>query len=260
MNSEMECMMDHQKYIELLPAYLDQELGTPDLLDMERHLGSCAGCRKELAELRRVSEGFKKQAVYFTAPDHLAHRIAANLPRSRRTDAGYKGWSLGLSWMSLGVALGSLVALIWSGVLYVAVPSTQDKLVDELVSSHVRSLLVDHLADVASSDKHTVKPWFNGKLDYSPPVFDLASNGFPLTGGRLDYLNGRAVAVLVYRRKLHPINVYVWPSKNSVAPTTREQQGYNLIGWSANGMEYWAVSDLAANELEMFVTTLRGQS
>jgi anti-sigma factor RsiW len=258
MNSEMERKMDHQKYIELLPAYLDQELGTPDLLDVERHLGSCAECRNELAELRRVSEGLKKEAVYFTAPAHLAHRIAANLPRSHKIEAGYKGW--GLSWLNVGVALGGLVALVWSGVLYVAVPSTQDKLVDELVSSHVRSLLVDHLSDVASSDKHTVKPWFNGKLDYSPPVFDLASNGFPLTGGRLDYLNGRAVAVLVYRRKLHPINVYVWPSKTSTAPATRERQGYNLISWSANGMAYWAVSDLAANELEMFVTTLRSQS
>ena len=251
-------MMDHQKYIELLPAYLDQELSTPDLLDVERHLGSCAECRNELAELKRGSEGIKKQAAYFTAPDHLAHRIAANLPRSHGTAAGYTGW--GLNWINVGVALGSLVALVWSGFMYVAVPSTQDKLVDELVSSHVRSLLVDHLSDVASSDKHTVKPWFNGKLNYSPPVFDLASNGFPLTGGRLDYLDGRAVAVLVYRRKLHPINVYVWPSKNSLAPTTRERQGYNLISWSANGMEYWAVSDLAANELELFVTTLRSQS
>jgi anti-sigma factor RsiW len=251
-------MMDHQKYIELLPAYLDQELGVPDLLDVERHLGSCAECRNELAELRRASEGLKKEAVYFTAPAHLAHRIAANLPRSHKTEAGYKGW--GLSWLNVGVALGSLVALVWSGIMYVAVPSSQDKLVDELVSSHVRSLLVDHLSDVVSSDKHTVKPWFNGKLDYSPPVFDLASNGFPLTGGRLDYFNGRAVAVIVYRHNQHPINVFVWPSKNNNAPRILERQGYNLINWTANGMEYWAVSDLAANELDKFVTTLRSQS
>jgi anti-sigma factor RsiW len=254
----MEYMMDHQKFIELLPAYLDQELGIADLLALEQHLGSCIACQHELSELSSVREKLKKHAAYFKAPDHLAHRISLNLPHSHSDSPGFKGWNL--NWMNAGAVLVALLALIWSGALYMTLPSTQDKLVEELISSHVRSLQVDHLSDVVSSDRHTVKPWFNGKLDFSPPVFDLSSNGFPLAGGRLDYLNGRTVAVLVYRHNQHPINVYVWPSKISVAALkAQERQGYHLIRWAAGGMEYWAVSDLATTDLESFVGALRSQ-
>ena len=130
----------------------------------------------------------------------------------------------------------------------------------ELVSSHVRSLQVDHLSDVVSSDQHTVKPWFNGKLDFSPPVIDLAAQGFPLVGGRLDYLDGHTVAVLIYRHKLHPINLYIWPSSDrNGALQVHGRQGYHLIHWVVGGMNYWAVSDLAANELEFYVNFLRPQ-
>ena len=131
---------------------------------------------------------------------------------------------------------------------------------EDLISSHVRSLQVDHLSDVVSSDKHTVKPWFNGKLDFSPPVTDLATQGFPLVGGRLDYLDGRTVAVLIYRHNQHPINLYVWPSTDrDAAPQVQGRQGYHLIRWAAGGMVYWVVSDLATNELELFVRTVRSQ-
>jgi anti-sigma factor RsiW len=154
----------------------------------------------------------------------------------------------------------ALLAVVWSGSLYLALPSAQDRLMEELVSSHVRSLQVDHLSDVVSSDQHTVKPWFNGKLDFSPPVIDLASQEFPLVGGRLDYLDERTVAVLIYRHKLHPINLYIWPGTGrNVAPQGQDRQGYHLIHWTAGGMNYWAVSDLAASELEFFVNTLRSQ-
>ncbi len=208
-------MTDHQKFMELLPAYLDQELGISDLLALEQHLSSCSTCQNEFAELSSVREQLIIHATYFKAPDHLAQRINLSLPKEHLETSRFNGWNL--NWMNAGAVLVTLLALVWSGALYMTLPSAQDKLVEELISSHVRSLQVDHLSDVISSDRHTVKPWFNGKLDFSPPVFDLSPNGFPLIGGRLDYLNGRTVAVLVYRHNQHPINVYVWPSTDSEA-------------------------------------------
>lgn len=250
--------MDHQKYMELLPAYLDQELGVSELVAFEQHLSSCVTCQNEFSALSSMSKKLKKHATYFHAPDHLVRSIAMKPPHRHSNISRFSGWNL--NWMNVGAVLVTLLALVWSSALYVALPSTQDKLIEDLVSSHVRSLQVDHLSDVASSDRHTVKPWFNGKLDFSPPVFDLSSNGFPLVGGRLDYLNGRTVAVLVYRHNQHPINVFVWPSANSESVSkAQERQGYHLIRWSADGMEYWAVSDLATDDLEHFVGTLRSQ-
>lgn len=250
--------MDHQKFMELLPAYLDQELGVADLLALEQHLDSCAACKSEFSAQRSMRESLKSHAPYFSAPGHLAQRITMSLPRHRPDSPKPAVWSL--NWMNAGAVLVTVLALGWSGVLYLNQPSSQDRLVEELVSSHVRSLQVDHLSDVVSSDRHTVKPWFNGKLDFSPPVFDLASSGFPLVGGRLDYLNGRTVAVLVYRHNQHPINVYVWPNKaGATGLRIQERRGFHLVRWTADGMEYWAVSDLATNELESFVGALRAQ-
>ena len=129
---------------------------------------------------------------------------------------------------------------------------------NELISSHVRSLQVNHLSDVVSSDQHTVKPWFNGKLDFSPPVIDLASQEFPLLGGRIDYVSDRTVAVLVYRHNQHPINLYIWPSADiNVAPRVQSRRGYHLIHWALGGMNFWAVSEMGTNELELFVNALR---
>jgi anti-sigma factor RsiW len=137
-------------------------------------------------------------------------------------------------------------------------PSAQQGLTEELVASHVRSLQVDHLADVASTDQHTVKPWFLGKLDFAPPVIDAAQMGFPLVGGRLDYVGGRNVAVLVYRRNRHPINLYVWPGAGAPsAPRMTQSQGYHLVRWSDGNMNYSAVSDLAESDLEQFVQAVR---
>ncbi|WP_304362384.1 anti-sigma factor, partial [Collimonas fungivorans] len=242
-------MMDHQETLELLPAFADQELGIVEAQEVQRHLDSCADCQREYAAQRIVSARFKKEAVYFDAPPHLAHRISSALPPEPA-----RAGSRRFSWISLGGALAAGLALVWSLGLYLNLPSDQERLTDEVVASHVRSLQVDHLSDVVSSDQHTVKPWFNGKLDFSPPVVDLAPQGFPLVGGRLDYLGGRPVAALVYRRARHPINLYIWPSsERDAAPQLQNHQGYHLVRWTWDGMNYWTVSDLAANELENFV-------
>lgn len=248
--------MEHKDIIELLPAYLDQELGMSDTLAVERHLKGCAECQQEYEEQRGISAQLKKNATHFTASPQLAQRIKAALPKETSPSSRFKNWDF--NWLNLGAMMASLLAVIWGAGLYLTLPSPQERLMEELISSHVRSLQVDHLSDVASSDKHTVKPWFNGKLNFSPPVIDLVSEGFALEGGRLDYLDGRTVAVLVYRHNQHPINLYVWPKAGQdVALQIQTHQGYHLLNWVADGMEYWAVSDLAANELEHFVSTLR---
>ncbi len=250
--------MDHKEVIELLPAYLDQELGISDAIAVERHLGYCSECQHEFEVQRSVSALLKKDAAYFKAPTHLAHRIKIALPGERPSSTRFKSWNL--NWLNAGAVMVTLLAVVWSGTLYLSLPSAQERLTEELVSSHVRSLQLDHLSDVLSSDRHTVKPWFNGKLDFSPTVIDLAPQGFPLVGGRLDYLNGRTVAVLIYRHNQHPINLYIWPSKDmDAAPQVQNRQGYHLIRWAGGGMEYWAVSDLATNDLESFVGVLRSQ-
>ena len=161
--------------------------------------------------------------------------------------------------MALGLpaALAAVIAL--SIVPLLRRPLTTDLLVDEIVSGHVRSLMADHLTDVASSDKHTVKPWFDGKLDFSPAVVDLADHGFPLVGGRLDYLRNRSVAALVYARQKHFINLFVWPSTRDggVGEPKLSRHGFNVIHWKASEMTYWAVSDLNPAELEEFAGLIR---
>lgn len=250
--------MNHKEIIELLPAYLDQELGLSDAIAVERHLGSCSECQQEYEKQRGVSERMKIEAPYFKSPAHLAQRISMALPSDCSYFARFKGWNF--NWLNIGAVMVTLLAVIWSGSLYHTLPSDQNRLVEDLISSHIRSLQVDHLSDVVSSNQHTVKPWFHGKLDFSPPVVNLASQEFPLVGGRLDYLNERTVAVLIYRHNQHPINLYIWPSTDrNLSPQMQSHQGYHLIHWVVGGMSYWAVSDLATNELALFVNTLRSQ-
>lgn len=245
--------MDHKKILELLPAYMDQELDISDMLAVERHLESCPDCQREYLEQRGVNARMRDALAYFDAPVHLAKRINAALAGDRMH---YKDWIA--SRFNAGAAMAVLLAAAWSIGLYLSLPSAQDRLIDEVIASHVRSLQVDHLSDVASSDLHTVKPWFNGKLNFSPPVVDLTPQGFPLVGGRLDYLAGRPVAALIYRHNQHPINLYIWPTDNKdTALQVQTRQGYHLVRWTTDGMNYWMVSDLAITDLEKFARIVR---
>jgi anti-sigma factor RsiW len=162
-----------------------------------------------------------------------------------------KRWAVGATIVALGVTAALIMTLLKR-------PSGSQLLAEEAVASHIRSLMADHLTDVASSDQHTVKPWFNGKLDFAPVVKDLTTQGFPLTGGRLDYLNNRRVAALLYKRGEHTINLFEWPSAEPDSNvTTLGLKGYNVLHWTQAGISYWAVSDLNAAELADFARKQR---
>jgi anti-sigma factor RsiW len=214
----------------------------------------------------RVSTLIKNNALYFEAKPELKKRIettiAADLPNTLPQKAQHNFWNLDWLnfWGNKGVLMASLAALIVSTSLFLAIPTAQEKLIEELTASHIRSLQADHLSDVISTDQHTVKPWFNGKLDFAPPVIDLTATGFPIEGGRLDYINGKTVAVIIYHHNKHPINLYVWPNTSSdSAVHTIARKGYTLVHWATGGMNYWAVSDLEAVKLTSFAEKLQAQ-
>jgi anti-sigma factor RsiW len=254
----------------LLPAYVDKELSLSEVVDFEQHLNSCATCQIEYQEQMRVGTLIKNNALYFEAKSELAKlietAIAADLSNTRPQKTQHNFWNFNWlgSWAGIGgskgILMASLALLIVSTSLFLAIPSAQEKLTEELTASHIRSLQADHLSDVISTDQHTVKPWFNGKLDYAPPVVDLTAVGFPITGGRLDYINGKSVAVVIYHHNKHPINLYVWPNTSSdSAVHTIARKGYTLVHWATGGMNYWAVSDIEAGKLTSFAEKLQAQ-
>lgn len=245
---------------ELLAAHADGELGLPHAAELEAHLEGCSVCRGELAGMTELRASVRSHATYHAPPSGLEARIRAALPREEMpatpvTAANKAARPRAWGWPQFGAGLAMTLALAWSIGLYVALPGPAERLQDELVASHARALMVGHAVDVASSDRHTVKPWFNGKLDFSPAVFDLSAQGYALTGARLDYLDQRPVAALVYQHKAHPINVFVWPLSGKGredAPRSASRLGYNLLHWTRGGLNYWAVSDLNALELAQF--------
>ena len=231
-----------------LDAYLDRELVAESSTAVREHLVTCAACRRQVAR-RETLSSLVRTAPYYAAPDRLRTRV---LSASTRSHAMRRI----LAWTAAAVlvlSLGGVGMRQWR-----ATSSRGDAIADEVVNNHVRSLMANHLFDVQSTDLHTVKPWFLGKLEFSPPVVDLASTGFPLVGGRLDYLGGRTVAALVYQRHQHTINVFVSPvdgnrSGPDVASTIR---GFNVRHWNHNGMSFWIASDLNSAELDQFTSAL----
>jgi anti-sigma factor RsiW len=239
----------------LVHAYLDGELDLVRALEVERHLQGCVACERAWKGQQAMREALRDGSLYWDPPATLRPRIRKTLLRAR--PAGPSS-ARAIRWLSVAAAL--VFAVLATGVLVrlLSVPSANDRLAQEVLSSHLRSLM-GHLIDKPSSNKHVVKPWFNGKVPFAPPVPDLADQGFLLVGGRLDYLNNQPVAALVYRRALHDINVFIWPanqaSEEAVKPLT--SQGYHLLHWTQAGMTFWAVSDLNDRELMEFVQHFR---
>ncbi len=255
--------MNHQQAENLLAGYIDQELSLSEAADFEQHLNSCVECQIEYKEQAHVISLLKSNAAYFEATPQFAKRLAASLQRELPSKDAKNSWNFDWlqTWLGNGLSKGaiisSLAAIVLSTSLFLATPSAQQRLTEELTASHVRSLLADHLSDVISTDQHTVKPWFNGKLDYAPPTVDLTKVGYSMEGGRLDYINARTVAVIVYRHNKHPINLYVWPSAGSdSAVQVSSHHGYNLVHWAVSGMNYWAISDLEAGKLVSFANSI----
>ena len=216
---------------------------------------------QEDAELGKL---VKTQANYYDVPQGLRDRISVALGEvtSAEVEHRTKRWAAWQQWLGMGVAFACGMVLSIAITVFYVVPSQQEHIAAQVIDGHVRSLMVAHLSDVASSDQHTVKPWFSGKLDYSPPVRDLAAEGFSLIGGRLDYLDGPPVAALVYKHQLHTINVFVWPvhGKIASAQASEARQGFNVTSWQGEGMQFWAVSDLNASDLRNFSELMRKQA
>jgi len=243
----------------LLEAYLDGELDLVRTLEVERHLSECEVCAADLRRHRALRSSLS--GLSYEPPKGLEARVrVAALHSSAEPKTGPKaGASSGRRWRAVAAAVPVIAALAWALVAIPRAPSDDELLGREVVSAHVRSLMADHLTDVASTDRHTVKPWFNGKLDFSPEVTDLAADGYPLVGGRLEYIGGRSVAALVYQRGKHPINVFVWPEPDARHPGDGESSthGYNVVRWRHSGARYWAVSDLNLPELREFARELQ---
>lgn len=246
--------MNCEEALALLDPYVDGELDEGRSQTVTAHLESCADCHNAYREVVALTAAVSRNAAYFSAPPELAARVhAAVAPSGLGRFAG-----IARPWWVAAAALVP-VAILSAGVaVYVAAPNRETLLEQEIVEGHVRSLMANHLTDIASSDQHTVKPWFNGKLDVAPPVRDLAADGFPLVGGRIDYLDGRAVAALVYRHRQHVINVFVWPESGASPspPRSFERQGYSLLYWTGTDTEFWAISDLNRGDLTAFQSLL----
>jgi len=237
----------------LIHGHSDGELETTQEREIEMHIQSCPNCARVLQNISNQREAIVEGATYFKASPVLKRRIQAALPRQQQVPVPLL--EIGRPWRSAVqafVAIVCVLALTWSVVKLETISTETDRIGEEVVASHVRSLMATHLTDVASTDQHTVKPWFNGKVDFSPSVVDLASEGFPLIGGRLDYIDRRPVAVLIYQRRQHFINLFIWPvdGKADQAPAARTYRGYHVVHWTQSAFDFWAVSDLNQKELE----------
>jgi anti-sigma factor RsiW len=249
----------------LVQSYADGELDSDQADALETHLHDCAECTRLVEAQRGWQRTVRAGMTRFAAPDRLRARLAIALSEADdvidtpppRQHAG---------WRPLAMAASLAFAIVASSgvTAYFTLPGDQDRMVDNVISGHVRSLMANHLTDVPSSDQHTVKPWFHGRIDLAPPVDDLAPQGYKLVGGRLDYLDRQPAAALVYQHREHPINLFVVAAPASDDKpgdiTSLSERGYNVLHWTGNGMAFWAVSDLDLGELKEFARLYQARS
>jgi anti-sigma factor RsiW len=232
----------------VLHAYFDNELDALGAAEFERHLENCAECSESLAAMENLRLSLNSAGLYEKTPKALGTKIRTDLGVAKpvTTLASHQPWR----WLAVAAALLLFADTGWKVVSVRSGTNNETVFAAEIVDAHLRSLQPGHLTDVVSTDQHAVKPWFDGKLDFAPPVRDFAEQGFPLQGGRLDVIHGRAIAALVYGRRKHVVNVFIWPtSESDVAPRDGSQQGYNWVDWRKGGMEFCAVSDTTPIDL-----------
>src|SRR5438128_873570 len=277
--------MNCEEATKLMDGYLDGELDPITSEKIEQHLRDCRKCEEAYEAHTALTHAISRGAPYYKAPIELRQRVHSSLRdevadkpartvlrrsqllvRSKQPEPRTVLFGTPWNWLSLA-GLGLAAAIIFAAIIFSNLapvlrrPGADQFLATQLIASHVRSLMANHLTDVASSDQHTVKPSLDAKLDFAPPVVDLASEGFPLIGGRLDYLDNRPVAALVYQRRKHFINVFVWPGEAAAArpAMAMSHQGYQLLHWADPDFNYWAVSDVSANDLQTFKQQFEAQ-
>jgi anti-sigma factor RsiW len=236
----------------LLELHLDGELSASESAEIQKHIENCASCDGLYQRLEQLQSDIRAQITRHRAPAHLQRSIQSALRKTAASERPARPWHW--NWMAVAASVLLFASMAWNIAFLRARDSARDILAQEVLSSHLRSLMGTHLLDVPSSDQHTVKPWFNGKLNFSPDVKDFSSQGFRLVGGRIEYLEDKPVAALVYQRRQHFINLFTWPSPSSSQRGYNEMKrsGYNLVSWTQDGMTCWAVSDLQTSELEQF--------
>jgi anti-sigma factor RsiW len=284
--------MNCEEATKLMDGYLDGELDPITSQTIEQHLRECPKCDQAYKIHGSLIHAIGNATPYYKAPAELRERIQSSL-RDEIAELPWRNvardteplfprrqprprailWETSWNWLALAAAIIFAAIIALTLVPRLQRPEADQFLATQLIASHVRSLMANHLTDVASSDQHTVKPWLDAKLDFAPPVVDLSSEGFPLVGGRLDYLDNRPVAALVYQRRKHFINLFVWPAETGADTTTRSagnkqrsltlkaisRQGYHLLHWLDSEFNYWAISDISAEELQEFEQLFEGQ-
>jgi anti-sigma factor RsiW len=251
-------MMDCAETRDQIGALRDGELEAERAERVRQHVASCSGCARRSAALDALGDRLKDPSVAYAPSPELVPRIRTAIAWEAREREERGRRVPPVAWLALATAAGIVVGAL--AVLQRGRAVRSEALAAELAGDQVRSLLPGRLVDVPSSDRHNVKPWFAGKLEFSPPVPDLSPEGFPLVGGRVEVLSGRKAAALVYTRRLHVINVYVCPSANAPGEASSLENGFHIRHWTDGEMSFWAVSDLAASELDPFVALFRARS
>jgi mycothiol system anti-sigma-R factor len=247
--------MDCDEVGPLLDAYLDGELDETTRPEFQKHLDGCTSCRMEADRIAGFSSLVRAAFPMYKAPVELKARIRASL---RQASSPESRWLFRLRRPLIYAAAILVLGFVLATALRTLVPTRNQELIGQAITNHAGSLMVDHLVDITSTDRHVVRPWFNGKLDYSPPIADLAQEGYTLVGGRIDMLDKRPVAAIVYRHGIQVINVFVWPIANGkIDFDVQSDRGYHFCGWNLAGLNYFCISAASAEDIEKFEDEFR---